>query len=368
MSSRKKFRIGIIGLGDMGSGHCRGFHALENCEIVGIADPDESRLGVQQFPWDNDAPPHFTDYREMIAQTRPDACVVVVPDNLHREVSEHVIDAGCDIFLEKPMATNIEDADAIIARARAANRILQIGLVYRYSNFYRRMAEIGREPGHETMLMWCKELRQCFPQRPWFYSQAMTGGSIVEKDCHHFDIFNWVINSEPVRVFASGGQHVWKSGSTLACNYCPDPPRRIDNIDTVDHAIVTVDYQNGARASLILCMYLQPQNVMPEGLEIGGIARSGRQFCGYGDARLGMGGLGNPFEWQRVDMVADNDGVGHIGCQEQRRDFLRCLETREEPFANWKVGRDSLIVALAAEKSIQTGQPVDLSEYASCPV
>ena len=58
-----------------------------------------------------------------------------------------MIDAGCDVLLEKPIATTLEDCDAIAARAEAAGRILQIGLVYRYSNLYRRMAEIGSQPG-----------------------------------------------------------------------------------------------------------------------------------------------------------------------------------------------------------------------------
>lgn len=358
-----EFRIAIIGLGDMGSAHARGFDRVEGCRVVATVDPNADWRLTSPVSWQQGAPPHYADHATMLREVKPDACVVAVPDLLHRSVSEDVIAAGCDLFLEKPVATTLEDCDAILDRAEAAGKLVQIGLVYRYSNLYRRMAAVGHQPGHPISLMWCKELRMAFPQRPWFYSQHATGGTMVEKDCHHFDIFNWVIGSRAVRVFATGGQHVWKSGSTIDCVYCPDPPRVIEHVDTVDHALVTIDYENGARAALILCMYLQPENVMPEGLEIGAIARSGRQLIAYGDKRLATGGLGEPFTYLDVDNVSDNEGLGHIGCQTQRREFVDCLRTRTKPFADGIVGRDSLLVALAAERSVREGRPIDLEEY-----
>ncbi len=364
----KKCRIAVIGFGDMGSSHARGFNLLEGCEVVATVDPSLEQTRTHQFEWRGNKPPHFTSCEAMLAEGKPDACVVAVPDYLHREVACKAMDAGCDLLLEKPIATNMEDTDAILLHAKKTNRLLQIGLVYRYSNLYRGMAKIGHEKDHPVTYMWCKEFRQCFPQRPWFYSQEKTGGTIVEKDCHHFDIFNWVINSEPVRVFASGGQHVYKSGAEVDCSYCPDPPRVIESIDTVDHAIVTVEYANGARAALMLCMYLRPENVMPEGLEIGAISSSGRQIVAYRDERLSFGGAGQGLQNVRLDMWADNEGIGHIGSQAQRRDFIRCWQTRAEPFANGLVGRSSLIIALAAEQSIREQKPIDLKGFAPCPI
>jgi len=360
----KRHRIAVIGCGDMGSAHAKGFARLENCEVVATVDPDPEalvRYGVSEgvIP----QPPHFLDVEEMLSAVKPDACVIAVPDKLHRSVAELCLSAGCDIFLEKPVATTIEDCDAIIAAAEAAGRILQIGLVYRYATLYRRMAERAKAENSPALFLWCKELRQPFPQKPWFYSQEATGGTIVEKDCHHFDIFNWLVESEPVRVLARGGQHVLKSGTEIRCDYCPDPPRRIEHVDTVDHAAVIVEYANGARATLLLCMYLQPHNVMPEGLEIGAIFANGAQMCAYRDSRLGYGGAGREWTEEFIDPQVDSEGLGHIGCQRQRREFLHCLETRERPFADGEVGRRSLVVALAAERSIRENRPVDIAEF-----
>ncbi len=359
----KRHRIAVIGCGDMGSAHARGFARLENCEVVATVDPDPDALRRYGVEWGGNAPPHFTDTKTMLQSVEPDACVVAVPDRLHRSIAELVLQAGCDIFLEKPVATTIEDCDAIIHAARSAGRILQIGLVYRYATLYRRMAELARIKKATPLFMWCKELRQPFPQKPWFYSQEATGGTIVEKDCHHFDIFNWLIDSAPVRVIARGGQHVLKPGSVVKCDYCPDPPRVIEHIDTVDHATVIVEYANGAQATLLLCMYLQPHNVMPEGLEIGVVFSDGSQMCAYRDSRLGCGGAGEPWREEHIDPYLDSEGLGHIGCQRQRREFLHCLETRQEPFANGTTGRNSLIIALAAERSIRENRPVELAEF-----
>ena len=111
---------------------------------------------------------------------------------------------------------NLADVRATIAEAaRHADRIVQIGLVYRCSNLYREMARLAREELGGPTLMWCKELRQCFPQRHWYYERSSTGGTLVEKDCHHFDLFNWMIGDDPVRVFATGGQHVWRCGEPI---------------------------------------------------------------------------------------------------------------------------------------------------------
>jgi predicted dehydrogenase len=359
----KKLKVAVIGLGDMGCSHARGFDHIPECQVVATVDPDVSWPERRPIDWKNGAPPHFANHLEMLEKINPDCCIIAVPDYLHREVACDCLTAGCDLLLEKPVATNLQDTDAILKCGEEMRKLIQIGLVYRYSNLYRKMAEIGHDPKHPVSYMWCKELRQCFPQKPWFFSQEKCGGTIVEKDCHHFDIFSWVINSKATRVFATGGQHVYKNDSVVDCNYCLDPPMKMDLIDTVDNAIVTVDYENGARAALMLCMYLQPGNVMFEGLEIGGICKSGRQLVAYSDERLMVGGAGEEFHNIKLDMYADNEMLGHIGVQTQRREFLECVREQKQPFADGQVGRESLLIALAAEESIRTGMPINLAEF-----
>lgn len=358
-------RTAVIGLGDIGRAHAQAVDETEGLELVAICDTDPGAEAKFPFRLHHTRPSRYSDPSEVIAHEEVDAVFVCVPDHHHEALAIAALAAGKHVFLEKPVANTLAGAGRIIAAAQRARRTVQIGLVYRCSLLYRAMAALARDELGGPSLMWCKELRQCFPQRRWFYRQACTGGTLVEKDCHHFDLFNWMIASEPVRVFATGGQHVWRCGEPveIACDYCPLPPETYDDIDVVDHALVTVDYANGAKASLMLCMYLVPHNLMPEGLEVGAIGRNGRVLQATRDRALVLtGGTAEPLV-RPIEIAADSTAGSHIGFRRQHQEFVHSVRTGKEPAANLAAGRASMLVALAAEESIRTGRPVSLAEF-----
>jgi predicted dehydrogenase len=358
-------RVAVIGLGDIGRAHAKALDETAGAELLAVCDIDPGSEAHFPLQLTHSHPARYTDWREVISHGDVDAVLVAVPDHLHREIAVAALDAGKHLFLEKPVANTLADADAIIAAARRARRAVQIGLVYRCSLLYRAMARLAREELGGPTLMWCKELRQCFPPRQWFYRQDCTGGTLVEKDCHHFDLFNWMIADEPVRVFATGGQHVWRRGEPveIACDYSPLPPATFDDIDVVDHALVTIDYARGAKAMLILCMYLVPHNLTPEGLEVGAIGRNGQLLQATRDRELVLtGGREAPLV-RPIAIATDSVEGSHIGFRRQHAEFLHSIRAGKEPAANLALGRQSILVALAAEHSIRTGQPVDVHAY-----
>ncbi|WCT54954.1 Gfo/Idh/MocA family oxidoreductase [Paenibacillus kyungheensis] len=362
----EKIRLAFIGVGDMGSHHCIGFDRLDDCEVLYICDTHEANVERTLKELTNSQPVIYQDYRELLNKDDLDAVVISIPNYLHREVAVAFLEAGKHVFLEKPVAHTLEDCDAIIAAAAQHNKVLQIGLVYRYSNLYRRMAkELANERLGDVKLMWCKEFRDPFPPTDWFYDQSKSGGAIVEKDCHHFDIFNWMIDSPPVRVFASGGQHVLKQGqeNMIYNSYSHYPVKSIEQTSIVDHAFITIDYENGSKANLGLCMYLQPRNLLDEGLEIGLIGENGVQMVAKNDRTIDIAG-GADYTREHLDMDVTSDSImgGHTGGQTQRIDFLKCIIEGTEPFANAEIGRNALLVALAAEKSIVEERYVYLAE------
>ncbi|OCT15511.1 oxidoreductase [Paenibacillus pectinilyticus] len=362
-----KIRVALIGVGDMGTGHAMGFDQIEQCEITWVADPSPSNL-ERALPYiKRNNPQIVSDYKDILAQTDTfDAVVISVPNYMHKEVALAFIERGKHIFLEKPVAPTLADCDAIIEAAKKANVILQIGLVYRYSNLYRRMEkELSNGRLDDVTMMWCKEFRDSFPPVDWFYDSAKSGGALVEKDCHHFDIFNWMIGAKPVRVFASGGQHVIKNGeeNMITNSYTHYPPKVISQTNIVDHAWVTIDYENGSKANLGLCMYLKPRNLMDEGLEIGLIGNNGAVMVAKKDRTIDIaGGPDMTKEHIDTDVASDSYSNGHTGSQRQRYEFLDSVVTGKEPFANGEVGRQALLVALAAEKSIKEERYVYLNE------
>lgn len=355
-------KIGIVGLGDMGLGHLRGFEKFQNCEIVALCDSDEKNLERSKNFLRKSVPKFFNNYSDILSMKDLNAVVIAIPNYLHSDFTCAALDRGLDVFLEKPVANTIEGCDKIIEKVGESDRIVQIGLVYRYSNLYRKIAQMIEDNLFgDIMMMYCKEYRDNFPTA-WFFDEKKSGGAILDKNCHHFDIFNWYINSQPLRVVAFGGQHVVKGENyKINCSYAPDKNLILHNPTIVDHAFVLVEYENGAKANLGLCMY----EVEPiEGLEIGGMGTNGSHFIAKRDASLVVGGgpLGEMREIE-VDYFGDNEGIGHIGCQIERKEFLECVEKRNEPYANLYIGRQSIVVSLAAERSIKEDRVVYIREY-----
>jgi predicted dehydrogenase len=298
----------------------------------------------------------------MFKQAELDAVAVCTPTFAHTPIARAAIDAGLDVLMEKPIAPTLEETDAFIIHALATDRIVQVGLVYRYSNLYRTLGQMAeRGDFGPVMMAWCQEHRDNFPTQ-WFFETKKSGGAILDKDCHHFDLFSWFINARPVRVVALGGQHVVKGKSVkINCGYAPDPDLMIKNPDIVDHANVIVEYENGAMGNLSLCMYeAEPL----EGLKFGVMGTNGAHAQTIKDIVLNAGGgpLGE-IEEVPVDYFNDNHGIGHIGCQVQHSEFIKRMDDRQFPYANLLLARESMVISMAAEQAIVDKRSVLISEY-----
>ena len=116
--------IALIGLGSMGQNHYRVLHALDNVNIVALCDV------VQNKEYDE---PFFTDVEEMLDTVKPDAAIIVVPTFLHREVALKCIERGVHIFIEKPAASTVEDAQFMAKAATEKNVKSCVGHVERFN-------------------------------------------------------------------------------------------------------------------------------------------------------------------------------------------------------------------------------------------
>ncbi|TFG30732.1 MAG: Gfo/Idh/MocA family oxidoreductase [Promethearchaeota archaeon] len=353
--------IGIIGLGNMGLGHCVGFDRLLDCKVLAIADPNENQLHMMQKGFRKSTPQTFTDYKDLLDNSEIHAVVIATPTYFHTQIAIEALEANKDVFLEKPIAPTIEETDLIIKAYANTNRILQVGLVYRYSNLYRTMAHlIEKGTFGNVMMAYCKEYRDNFPS-PWFFDETQSGGALLDKNCHHFDLFSWFIRSPPKQVYAMGGQHVYKPGHRIQCAYSSHQGESLDEPNIVDHANVLIEYENGAKGNLGLCMYeIEPI----EGLEIGIMGDNGAWALAKKDNKLII--AGGPVEKIReipVDYYSDNERVGHIGCQTERREFLNCVKNRTQPYANLLIAREACVISFAAEQSIKRGSTVSISEF-----
>ncbi len=251
-SSQRKPRLLIVGAGMMGREHLRVSQLLGWADLQGIVDPDEGSLEWACSDWRllTDAPlTIYRDLNEACLSKAVDAIVIATPNHTHRDVLRVAAASHKPILLEKPMATTLSDAMDIVNLARDYPAVMQLGMQYRFKAQYVDALETvaaQRALGQvKTVAM--SEYRPPFLDKvdQWNKFNRNSGGTLIEKCCHYFDLINVFAQSRPKRVYASGGRAVnfldfeWKG--------------ELSDID--DHAMVIIDYDNGVRASFTLNMF-----------------------------------------------------------------------------------------------------------------
>jgi predicted dehydrogenase len=252
----------------MGVEHINNLAITPGAAVTAIADPTESSLGWARDALGSraDGVRAFGGAAELASSGLVDAVVVASPNHTHREVLEPLFGSGLHILCEKPLATTVEDARWIVEQAAATDRIFWTAMEYRYmppAAEFIRQVQNGRI-GALRMLS-IREHRFPFLAKvgDWNRFSVNTGGTMVEKCCHFFDLMRLIVGSEAARVFCSGGMDV----NHLDESYGGKRPDIIDNSYTV------VDFENGVRAMLDLCMFADGAENQEEITAVGDAAR-----------------------------------------------------------------------------------------------
>ena len=242
-------RYGIIGTGMMGVEHIDNIAALDGAVVTAIADTDAgSRASGIEACHDDVAV--FEHHSDLVASDLCDAVVVVTPNMTHAAILADLLPTDLHILVEKPLCTTV-DACRDVARA-AANRdaLLWVGLEYRYMPPVARLIErVEQGITGDVHMVSIREHRFPFLEKvgDWNRFNRNTGGTLVEKCCHFFDLMNLLVDRTPVQVYASGAQSL----NHLDERYDGETP------DILDNAFVIVDFEDGARALLDLCMFAE---------------------------------------------------------------------------------------------------------------
>ncbi len=128
MTTTTKTRVAVIGVGDFGRNHARVYRTLEDCELVGVVDTNRDRAAAVASEFGTQA---FSDYAQLVG--RVDAVSVAVPTVEHARIGCALMEHGIDVLVEKPIASSLADADALLACANAHQRILQVGHLERFN-------------------------------------------------------------------------------------------------------------------------------------------------------------------------------------------------------------------------------------------
>ena len=361
-----KPRLLIVGAGMMGREHLRVTQQLGWAEVQGIVDPFNSSIEWAQSDWDrlSSQPLQvYADLRDACLDSAVDAIVICSPNHTHYDVLKIVCESGKPILLEKPMATTLVDAMEVLRLASEYPSVIQLGMQYRFKAQYvealfeiRAKASLGPV---KTVAM--SEYRPPFLDKvnQWNKFNRHSGGTLVEKCCHYFDLMNVIAASRPKKIYASGGRGV---------NFLDFEWQGVPS-DIDDHAMVIIDYANGIRASFTLNMFCQ--ELYEELVVVGECGRlvASEQASFHPDtpseARLQVEVPGHSaYRPQPVGYPPWIEETGHYGATFfEHIAFHRQLAGERVDAATPQQALWSLIVASAAQYSMAIGQAVDVATF-----
>lgn len=264
----KVVRYGLVGTGMMGVEHLNNLAVTPGAVVTAIADPVESSLGWARKALGDkaDGVEVFADSAALARSGQVDAVIVASPNYTHRSVLEPLFDADLPILCEKPLATTLEDARWVATQAAGSPAPFWTAMEYRYMPPAVAFIDDirGGRIGALRMLS-IREHRFPFLKKvgDWNRFSENTGGTMVEKCCHFFDLMRLITGSEPVRVYCSGAMDV----NHVDEHYEGRRP------DIIDNSYTTVEFASGVRAMLDLCMFADGAENQEEITAVGDKAR-----------------------------------------------------------------------------------------------
>lgn len=269
-----ELRLAVVGAGAR-SAIAR--HAVEDgsARIVAVVDPGERarRRGCEAFGCDV----AFASHEELIAASGSglavDAAFVTSPDDTHAEIAVALLRAGIAVYLEKPLAIDVADADAILVAAAESGTRLYVGHNMRHMSVVRTMRDIiGRGEIGEVKAIWCRHFvgnGGDYYFKDWHAERAKANGLLLQKGAHDIDVIHWLAGGTSELVTGLGGLTLYggiedrrdNSDRTMPEWFSLDawPPLSQTElnpvIDVEDLSMVAMRLDNGVFASYQQCHY-----------------------------------------------------------------------------------------------------------------
>lgn len=337
-------RCGLIGYGAWGFHHARVMAKQPRIRFQAVAA--RSAESQSRAAADHPGCAIYGDFREMLAQERLNAVVVVLPSHLHFAVSEAVLAAGCHLLLEKPMCLNEQDCQTLVDLAKQQKRVLAIGHEMRLSSLWGRVKQLLDEgaigtPLYALVELWRRPYR--LGADGWRYDIERVGNWILEEPIHFFDLVRWYFqgHAQPISVIAQGNG------------------KREDHPELHDHFTATVRFDGGQFAVIAQCLggWEHHQVVKLSGT-------SGALWASW------SGAMDRTFEptfslrvqrGDQLETIAIPKAAGEVfELEDQFARFVAAIETGGAPAADGVDGLWSVRMCLKAAESVQTGAPVQV--------
>ena len=222
----------VIGCGNFARFiHLPNIVASPEYHLYAVVDTDSvrAREAAEQFGADH----YVTDYQAILADPKVELVFICTPHNQHAPMALDAVNAGKHVLVEKPMAVKLEDCRPIVEAVRRQGVTFTVGLNRRYSEISRK-AKLLLEGRKYPLLLNYRMVSDIW-RHPWALDPEIGGGRLIAEGVHVFDMCSYLVGSEPVRIYAEGGNLTH-----------PEIPGAHDN------AVITIKYADGSIAGITI--------------------------------------------------------------------------------------------------------------------
>lgn len=356
----EKVRVLVVGLGNMGISHAKAYHALEGFEIVGLCSRHATTL--TDLPIELIDYPRFDEYSSALEELGPDAVSINTYPDTHAEYAIRAFEAGAHVFLEKPIAETVADAQSVVDAAIAAGKKLVVGYILRHHPSWAKFVELAQGLGSPLVMR--MNLNQQSSGSEWaVHKQLMQSLSpIVDCGVHYVDIMCLMSGANPVKVSGMGVR--------LTDEVAPE-------MYNYGHLQVFFDdgsvgwYEAGWGPMMSETAFFVKDVIGPDGCVSIVAAEQADQGHGSSDVdghtkanllRLHHSKTDSQGRFVKQDeMIEMEDEPGHDElCHREQEYFLKAIQEDADLSDHMRDAVNSLRIVLAADESVRTGKVVEL--------
>jgi predicted dehydrogenase len=336
-----KLGVAVIGYGFMGTTHLSAWKYIKECEPKAIMGrtPEKVKEVAKKFGIEA-----YTSFEELLRRKDIDIVDVCTPTNTHAKYAISSMEAGKHVFVEKPIALSLKDADEMIRSAKKNNVKFMVGHVLRFFPEYMKMKEIV-DQGMIGEPVIARAFRGGpIPEwSPWFLDKNQSGGVAIDLAIHDVDFLMWVFNQRVERVYAKVERLVHR------------------DVTAEDYALINLRFENGGIALVEANWALPKQFPFTMKLEIDGTKGmimsdnqspvpvkliTNEKVAGFAPETLPWRPAVHPFPLDPY--------------YRELKHFIECILEDKTPMTGGEAARNSLEVCLAALKSAELNIPVKL--------
>lgn len=195
-------KVLVVGVGRMGTSHALAYQKIDGFELSGLMSRN-LKNGAEVADEIADVP-RFEDFDEAMRTVQPDAVSVNTYPDTHVEFAVKAMDAGCHVFMEKPIAMTVKDAERVVAKAKETNRKLVIGYILRVHPSWEKFVEVARTLGKPLAMRMNLNQQSSGDAWPWHKALMKSLSPLVDCGVHYVDVMCQMTRANPVRVHGIG--------------------------------------------------------------------------------------------------------------------------------------------------------------------